>query len=40
MVFIWFSGRGRQEGVLKHMKNNRVLVFLVVWVIFPKFLGG
>ena len=39
IVFILFDDREWQGGVLKHKKNVHFLVLLIVWVIFPKFLG-
>ena len=39
VVFLWFYERGGQKGVLKVMKGNHFLVFLAVWVLFPKFFG-
>ena len=38
-AFILFYDRYLQEGVLKVMKHVQFLVFLVVWVLFPSFLG-
>ena len=38
-VFALFFDRDRQGGVFKVVKNDNFLVFLVVWVHFPKFLG-
>ena len=37
--FILFDDRDWQGGVLKLMKSDHFLVFLAVWVVFPKFLG-
>ena len=38
--YFYFSfDLGRQAGVLKLMKNGKLLVFLAVWFLFPKFLG-
>ena len=31
--------RGQQRVVLKSMTNDHFLVFLIVWFLFPKFLG-
>ena len=39
MNFNLLCDQGQQEGVLKLMKNDLVLVFLAVCVIFSKFLG-
>ena len=39
IVFIWFYNREWQGGVLKLTKNEYFLVFLAVWVFFPKSLG-
>ena len=39
IVIILFYDRDGQEGVFKVVKNDNFLVFLVVWVLFPKFLG-
>ena len=39
IVFPWFYEGAWQGGVFKIMKNDHFLVFLVVWVIFTKFLG-
>ena len=35
-VFILFHGRDWLGGVLKLMKSDHFLVFLVLWVLFPK----
>ena len=39
IVFILFYEQSWQRAVLKIMKNDHVLVFLVVWVFLPKILG-
>ena len=39
IVFILFYNRDVEEGVLKHMKNDHLLVFLAVWVLFPLVFG-
>ena len=39
IAFLLFYEGGWQEGVFKVMKNDCFLVFLAVWVLFPKFLG-
>ena len=39
IVFILFDDPDWQGGVLKLMKNDLLLVFLAVWVFFPKFFG-
>ena len=39
IVFPWFYEGAWQGGDFKIMKNDHFLVFLVVWVIFTKFLG-
>ena len=39
IVFILFYNRDEAEGVLKHMKNDHLLVFLAVWVLFPLVFG-
>ena len=39
IVFILFNKQCWQWGVYKVMKNDHFLKFLVVWIIFPKFLG-
>ena len=39
LAFNLFCDRGQQGGVLKPTKNDHFLVFLVVWVLFHKFLG-
>ena len=39
IVFILSDDRELQGGVLQIMKNDHFLVFLAVWVLFPKFLG-
>ena len=39
IVCILFNEQCWQGGVYKVMKNDHFLKFLVVWVIFPKFLG-
>ena len=39
IVFILFYNRDVEEGVLKHMKNYHLLVFLAVWVLFPLVFG-
>ena len=39
MVFNLLCDRGHQGEVLKLMKDDLFLVFLTVWVLFPKFLG-
>ena len=39
IVFLLFYERGWQRGVFKVMKNDLFLVFLVIWVLFSKFLG-
>ena len=40
IVFILFYERDLQGGVLKVIKNDHFLVFLAVWALFPKVLGG
>ena len=39
IVFILFYDRDVQGGVLKHMKNDLLLVFLAVWVLFSLVVG-
>ena len=39
IIFILSDDREWQGGVLNVMKDVQFLVFLVVWVLFPKFLG-
>ena len=39
VLFISFYERGWQGGVFKVIKNDRFLVFLAAWVLFPTFLG-
>ena len=39
IVFILFYDRDVEEGVLKHMKNDHLLVFLAVWVLFSLVVG-
>ena len=39
IVFVLFYRGDWQEGVFKVIKNDHFLVFLAVWVLFPKFLG-
>ena len=39
MDFNSLPDQGQQGGILKLMKNGHFLVFLVVWVFLPKFLG-
>ena len=39
IVFILFYDRDMEEGVFKHMKNDHLLVFLAVWVLFPLVFG-
>ena len=39
VVFISFCDRDVEEGVLKHMKNDHLLVFLAVWVLFSLVVG-
>ena len=39
IIFILFDDPDWQEGVLKLMKNDHFLVFLAVWILFPKVLG-
>ena len=39
IIFILFDDRGWQGVVFKVMKNVQFLLFLVVWVLFPRFLG-
>ena len=39
IVFILFYNRDVEEGVLKHMKNDHLLVFLAVWVHLYYFFG-
>ena len=39
IIFLLLCGRDWQGGVLKLMKNDHLLVYLAVWVLFPKFLG-
>ena len=38
-LFFLFYGWGWQGVVFIVMKNDHFLVFLTVWVLFPKFLG-
>ena len=38
-VFFWLYEWGWLVGVFKATKNDHFLVFLAVWVSFPKFLG-
>ena len=40
IIFILFDDPDWQGGALKLMKNDHFLVFSVVWVPFPKFLGS
>ena len=37
-IFILFNQENWQGGVLRVMKNYHFVVFLAVWVFFPKFL--
>ena len=37
--FFWSYDQGWPGGMLKPMKNDHILVFLAVWIFFPKFLG-
>ena len=39
IVLILFYDRDVEEGVLKHMKNDHLLVFLAVWVLFSLVAG-
>ena len=39
LFFLLLCDRDWQGGVLKLMKNDHLLVYLAVWVLFPKFLG-
>ena len=39
IVFILFYERSWWKGLFKVMKNDHSLVFLAVWILFPKFLG-
>ena len=39
IVFILFYEQSWQGGVFKVMKTDHFLVFLTVWVLFPKILG-
>ena len=39
IVFLLFHDRDWQGVLLKLMKNDHLLVFFAVWVLFPKFLG-
>ena len=39
IVFILFYEQSWQGGVFKIMKTDHFLVFLAVWVLFPKVLG-
>ena len=39
ITFILSDDREWQEGVLNVMEDVQFLVFLVLWVLFPKFLG-
>ena len=39
IVFILSYDQSWQRGVFKVMKNDHFLLFLAVWVLFPKFLG-
>ena len=39
IVFILFHDRDGQGGVIEVTKNDHLLVFLVVWVLLPRFLG-
>ena len=39
IIFLLLCDRDWQGGVLKLMKNDHLLVYLAVWVLFPKFLG-
>ena len=39
IVFILFYDRDVEDGVLKHMKNDHLLVFLAVWVLFSLVVG-
>ena len=40
IIFILFYERSWQGRVLKVMEKDDFLVFLAVWIIFPKFLGS
>ena len=39
IVFTFFDDRNGQGGMFKVTENDHFLVFLTIWVIFPKFLG-
>ena len=39
IVFILFCEQGWDGGVFKVMKKDHFVVFLAVWVVFPKFVG-
>ena len=39
IVFILFYDRDMEEGVLEHMKNDHLLVFLAAWVLFSLVVG-
>ena len=39
IIFILFDDPDWRESVLKHMENDHFLVFIAVWVLFPRFLG-
>ena len=39
IVFLLFYKRGWQEVVFKVMKNDNLLVFLTVCILFPKLMG-
>ena len=39
LFFILFNDRGWRGGVFKVTKIDHFLVFLVIWVFFPKLLG-
>ena len=39
IVFTLFYDRDVEEEVLKHMKNDHLLVFLAVWLLFPLVFG-
>ena len=39
IVFLLFYDRDVEKRVLKHMKNDHLLAFLAIWVLFPIVLG-
>ena len=39
IVFILFYKQDWLRGVFKRMKNDRLIVLLLIWVLFPNFLG-